>query len=75
MKLTARTYLALVPVEEEDEDSDEEEEYVILKQGTDDDGETLIATIDDDDEFERIADMFDEEFAKIDYDSIDEEDK
>jgi len=58
------TYLALVPV---DENSDE---YVILRLEVDENGEETLVTIDDDDEFDRIADIFDDElFGEIDYDA------
>ena len=57
-------YLALVPVENNDEC-----EYVILKVETDENGEDLLVTIDDDDEFNRIADTFEDQlFSEIDYD-------
>ena len=48
-------YLALVPDGEA-----ESGEYVILKVVTED-GEEILVTIDDDDEFDRVADIFDDE--------------
>lgn len=59
-------YKALIPVNENGEE--ESEEYVILKCGTDDDGEEILETIEDDDEFDKIADIFDDEFSDILYD-------
>lgn len=64
-EMNGRTYLALVPVED-----NEEGDYVILKmekeEGT---GEDILVTIDDDDEFDKIAEIFDNElFNEIDYD-------
>ena len=57
------TYIALAPC---DEDSDE---YVILKIKTDENGEEIFESIDDDDEFDKIADMFDDMlFGEEDYD-------
>lgn len=57
------TYVALAPC---DEDS---EEYVILKIKTDENGEEIFETIEDDDEFDKIADMFDDLlFGEEDYD-------
>lgn len=54
-------YLALVP-----DGEGESGEYVILKVVTED-GEEILVTIDDDDEFDRIADIFDNElFGEID---------
>ena len=58
-------YLALIPLEENDA-----EEYVILKREIDEDGEDILVTIDDDDEFDRVADIFEDElFGEVDYDS------
>jgi len=57
-------YLALIPLED-----NEAEEYVILKLEADESGEELLVTIDDDEEFDRIADIFEDElFDEIDYD-------
>ena len=57
-------YLALIPLED-----NEAEEYVILKLEKDESGEELLVTIDDDEEFDRIADIFEDElFDEIDYD-------
>ena len=51
------TYLALVPTENNDEG-----EYVILRLEADpeNEGEEILVTIDDDDEFDKIADIFDD---------------
>ena len=58
-------YVALVPVED-----NECGEYVILKFATDEDGEEVLITIDDDDEFDRIADIFEDElFDEVDHDA------
>ena len=59
-------YKALVPVNEKGEE--ESEEYVILKCGVDENGEDILETIEDDEEFDRIADIFDDEFSDIFYD-------
>ena len=48
------TYMAMAPVEEN------ADEYVILKVVQDENGEDMLETIDDDDEFEKIADIFDD---------------
>jgi uncharacterized protein YrzB (UPF0473 family) len=68
------TYYALVPVSEDEPSDDVDEEYVILKKEKDENGEDVLVTIEDDDEFERIADQFDAEFADIDYDVVEETD-
>lgn len=64
-EIDGQEYYALVPL---DEGSDE---YVILKL-VHEDGEDMLVTIDDDDEFERVADLFEDElFDEIDYDGED----
>ncbi len=59
-------YKALIPVNEDGEE--ESNEYVILKLGVDENGEDILETIEDDEEFDRIADIFDDEFSDIFYD-------
>lgn len=57
------TYMAMAPV---DEDSDE---YVILKMVKDENGEDMLETIENDDEFDKVADVFDDMlFSEEDYD-------
>ena len=56
-------YKALIPVNEDGEE--ESDEYVILKCGVDEDGEDILETIED---FDRISDIFDDEFSDIFYD-------
>ena len=54
-EIDGNTYLALVPVEDNENE--------------DENGEEMLVTIDDDDEFNRVADFFDDElFGEIDYD-------
>ena len=63
-EIDGATYLALAPIDDGDE-----EEYVILKVEIDENGEEILATINDDDEFDRVADVFDDElFGTVDYD-------
>ena len=64
IELDNNTYVALIPVE------GTEEEYVILKVETDENGEETLITIEDDDEFDKVADAFEDEFmSEIDYDA------
>ena len=56
-------YKALIPVNEDGEE--QSEEYVILKCAVDENGEDVLETIEDDEEFDRIADIFDDEFSDI----------
>ena len=45
-------------------------EYVVLKKEKDADGEEMFVTIDDDDEFDKVADYFDDMFdSEEDYDN------
>ena len=55
-------YLALEPMDDNPDDS-----YVILKLARDDNGEEVLITIDDDDEFDKIADLFEDEFMTLEY--------
>lgn len=60
------TYYALVPVED-----NKDGEYVILKleKAEEGDEDAILSTIDDDDEFDRVADYFEDEYlSEIDYD-------
>ncbi len=62
------TYYAMIPVATDDKD-DEICEYVILKSVVEN-GEENLVTIDDDDEFEDVADYFDDLLtSEIDYDA------
>lgn len=56
------TYLAMAPLDE----TADEDEYVVLKVELDENGDETVVSVDDDDEFERIADMFDDLFANMD---------
>ena len=70
LDINGNTYVALVPVENENSD---EEEYVILKVEEDENGEEFLVTIDDDDEFDEVADAFEDQLmAEFDYDAVEE---
>lgn len=60
-----QTYLALEP-----KDENPDGEYVLLKIAKDD-GEEILITIDDNDEFDRIADIFEDELMSIEYEDTD----
>jgi len=67
LDVDGQTYVALIPVEENDDDSDEAN-YVILKVAKEN-GEEIFETIEDDEEFDRVADIFEDEiFSEFDYD-------
>ena len=63
LEIDDTTYLALIPLE------GDEDEYVVLKVEVDENGDELLVTIDDDDEFDRVADAFEDSFmGEIDLD-------
>jgi len=65
-ELNGNQYFACVPTEGGDP---EYLEYVILKLVIDEDGEEMLVSVDDDDEFEDVADYFDDALAdEIDLD-------
>ena len=51
-------YLALAPYEEEDNPDDS---YLILKAELDENGDDILSTIEDDEEFDRVAEIFDDQ--------------
>lgn len=62
------TYFAMIPADGASSD-DGFCEYVVLKLEKDENGEDSLVTVDDDDEFDNIADIFDDQFSEeIDYD-------
>jgi uncharacterized protein YrzB (UPF0473 family) len=66
VEMKGTTYYAFVPADDVDS---EYLEYGILKSVVED-GEEMLVTIDDDDEFDDVADYFDDTFAdEIDFDA------
>lgn len=66
------TYYAMIPVEDAEGGEVEDGfcEYVVLRAEKDKNGEDTLVTVDDDDEFDDIADYFDDMFSEeIDYDA------
>lgn len=62
-------YFAMIPTDSDIAD-DGMIEYVVLKKEKDADGEDMFVTIDDDDEFDKVADYFDDLFdSEEDYDN------
>ena len=53
-------YYAIIPAEDAADENKDTFEYVILRSEVDEDGEESLTTIDDDEEFDRVADYFDE---------------
>ncbi len=63
-ELDGTVYMAFQPV------GDENGEFVLLKAVPSEDGETNLVTIDDDEEFDRVADYFEDQvFGDVDYDN------
>ena len=68
-ELKGVTYYAMIPVESEEDVDEGFCEYIVLRREKDADGEDTLVTIDDDDEFDDVADYFDDLFSEeIDYD-------
>lgn len=64
------TYYAMIPADAEGENDDGFQEYVILKMEKDEDGEDMLVTLEDDEEFDNVADIFDDRFSEeVDYDA------
>ncbi len=61
-------YYAMIPAEDADNVDNDYLEYVILKSEVDENGDESLFTIDDDEEFDRIADFFDDMFSTVDFD-------
>ena len=62
-------YFAMIPADAK-EPVDGMIEYVVLKKEKDEDGDDIFVTIDDDDEFDKVADFFDDRFdSEEDYDN------
>ncbi len=67
-EIEGTVYYAMIPVDDQPEEEDVYE-YVILKAEKDEDGEDVLVTIDDDDEFDSVADYFDDMLSdEADYD-------
>ena len=71
-ELNNNTYYAMIPADAAEKAQDADDgfcEYVILRVEQDEDGEYTLVTVDDDDEFDDVADRFDDMFSEeIDYD-------
>lgn len=70
-----KQYRAITPFEEDGKPASkkgepETIEYDILEVSSDEDGEEILSSIEDDEEFDRIADFFDDAFfGQVDYDA------
>lgn len=68
-------YVALIPTDQSPEEMlAEDGELVIMKQGTDDNGEEFFSLIEDDDEFYKVSDIFTQRLSELyDFESDDGE--
>ena len=67
-EVNGTVYYAMIPVDDQPE-AEDVYEYVVLKAEKDENGEDILVTIDDDDEFDNIADYFDDMLSdEADYD-------
>ena len=67
-----KDYIALLPIEEENED---EGEVFLYRYSEDAEGNPILENIESDDEYEVVADRFDEWLDEQEYDEIVEEDE
>ena len=71
-EINGTVYYAMIPADAADKAQQSEDgfcEYVILRAEKDENGEDSLVTIDDDEEFDDVADYFDDMFSEeIDYD-------
>ena len=66
-----KVYFAMIPAEAAENAQNDGGfcEYVVLRLEKDEDGEDTLVTVDDDEEFDNVADVFDDMFSEeIDYD-------
>ena len=69
-----QSYVALAPIDVDEENEDDEEGSFIVLKVVEEDGEEIFETIEDDEEFDRIADIFEDELMQdMDYDGDGEE--
>jgi uncharacterized protein YrzB (UPF0473 family) len=69
--LNEKVYFAMIPAEAPENAQNDGGfcEYVVLRLEKDEDGEDTLVSVDDDDEFDNVADVFDDMFSEeIDYD-------
>ena len=69
--LNEQVYFAMIPAESAEKAQDDGGfcEYVVLRLEKDENGEDTLVSVDDDDEFDNVADVFDDMFSEeIDYD-------
>lgn len=58
LKVDGSTYFVLLPVSEDEEVDEDEDEAIILKLGQDEEGNQMLLDIEDDEEWEKVADTW-----------------
>ena len=58
LELEGSTYFVLMPVSEEDSEDEDADEAIILKLGKDAEGNEMLQDIEDDEEWEKVADAW-----------------
>jgi len=72
LEIGEQSYIALLPVPEEDDDAEDGDVY-LYRFFESEDGEPTLDNIEDDDEYEAVADAFDEWLDAQEFDSLDED--
>ena len=68
-----QSYVALAPIEDDEENENDGEGSFIVLKVVEENGEEVFETIEDDEEFDRIADIFEDELMQdMDYDGEEE---
>ena len=69
-----QSYVALAPIDDEEENEEGDEAGFVVLKVAEEDGEEIFVTIEDDEEFDRIADIFEDELMQdLDYDGSGED--
>ncbi|MCQ2027265.1 DUF1292 domain-containing protein, partial [Clostridium butyricum] len=58
LEVDGSTYFVLMPISEEDSEDEDADEAIILKLGKDDEGGEMLLDIEDDEEWEKVADAW-----------------
>jgi uncharacterized protein YrzB (UPF0473 family) len=61
MDINGQSYVAFEPFSEDDDSTDNEEDSFVILKVVNEDGEEVFITIEDDEEFDKVADIFEDE--------------
>lgn len=65
MDIEGQSYVAFEPFNEDDDSAEDEEDSFVILKVVNEDGEEVFVTIEDDDEFDKIADIFEDELSEL----------